>query len=272
MGELFGVPIGDLVGCIYVNCQNHANEVLLLLINVASMSTKVSLGCASPRQICSFLAAISLSFFALHCVSEALIHFGGVSEKFYQDFFDAINLDEEFNLTALYSGMLLYASSFLLKEIASSCRGGKSKDWMLLSKVFLFLAFDEVFQVHELFVISGLRQYLHPSLASIWVIPYGILFVLFSFKFVPFFLKLRSRVSVLALISGGVYVLGAIVFEALNSWLVRTEQISRSGFYYEFISGFEELFEMLGVIIFLYALLLELRSRFPRLEYSFTMN
>ena len=236
------------------------------------MSAKVSLWRVSPRQICSFLVIIALVFFVLHCASEALIHFAGVSEKFYQDFFDAINLDEEFNLTAIYSGLLLYASSFLLKEIAVSSQGGKRRDWMLLSKVFLFLAFDEVFQVHELFVIPGLRQYLHPSLASIWVIPYGILFALFSFKFIPFFLSLRNQVSVLSLISGGVYVSGAIVFEALNSWLVRTGQISRSSFYYEFISGFEELFEMVGIIIFLYALMLELRSRFVRLGYSFTVK
>ena len=236
------------------------------------MSAKVSLWRVSPRQICSFLVIIALSFFVLHCASEALIHFAGVSEKFYQDFFDAINLDEEFNLTAIYSGLLLYASSFLLKEIAVSSQGGRRRDWMLLSKVFLFLAFDEVFQVHELFVIPGLRQYLHPSLASIWVIPYGILFALFSFKFIPFFLKLRNKVSVLSLISGGVYVSGAIAFEALNSWLVRTHQISRSSFYYELISGFEELFEMLGIIIFLYALMLELRSRFARLRYSFTVK
>ena len=236
------------------------------------MSAKVSLWRVSPRQICSFLVIIALSFFVLHCASEALIHFAGVSEKFYQDFFDAINLDEEFNLTAIYSGLLLYASSFLLKEIAVSSQGGKRRDWMLLSKVFLFLAFDEVFQVHELFVIPGLRQYLHPSLASIWVIPYGILFALFSFKFIPFFLKLRNKVSVLSLISGGVYVSGAIAFEALNSWLVRTDQISRSSFYYELFSGFEELFEMLGIIIFLYALMLELRSRFVRLRYSFTVK
>ena len=237
-----------------------------------SMSANVSLGCASPRKICSFLAAISLSFFVLHCASEVLIHFGGVSEKFYQDFFDAINLDEEFNLTAIYSGVLLYASYFLLKEIALSSRVGDSRSWMLLSKIFLFLAFDEVFQVHELFVISGLRQYLHPSLASVWVIPYGVLFVLFAFRFVPFFLKLRSPVTAFTLIAGGVYVTGAIAFEALNSWLVRTDQISRSGFCYELISGFEELFEMLGVIIFLYALLMELRSRFVRLEYNFTVK
>ena len=83
------------------------------------MSAKVSLWRVSPRQICSFLAIISLSFFVLHCASEALIHFAGVSEKFYQDFFDAINLDEEFNITAIYSGLLLYVL-FLLKEIAVS--------------------------------------------------------------------------------------------------------------------------------------------------------
>ena len=105
--------------------------------------------------------------------------------------------------------------------------------------MFLFLSIDEVFQIHELFVISDLRQYVHPSLASIWVIPYGILFVLFSCRFVPFFLGLRGPISVFSLVSGGVYVTGAIAIEALNSWLVRTGQISRNGFYYEAISGFE---------------------------------
>ena len=138
--------------------------------------------------------------------------------------------------------------------------------------MFLFLSFDEVFQIHELFVVSDLRQYVHPSLPSIWVIPYGILFVLFSCRFVPFFLGLRSPISVFSFVSGGIYVTGAIVVEALNSWLVRTGQISRSGFYYEAISGFEELFEMLGVIIFLYAIMLELQSRIGRLLYVFSID
>ena len=138
--------------------------------------------------------------------------------------------------------------------------------------MFLFLSFDEVFQIHELFVISDLRQYVHPSLASIWVIPYGILFVLFSCRFVPFFLRLRGPISVFSLVSGGIYVTGAIAVEALNTWLVRTGQISRSGFYYEAISGFEELFEMLGIIVFMYAILQELQSRSGRLNYVFSVK
>ena len=96
--------------------------------------------------------------------------------------------------------------------------------------------------------------------------------MLFSCRFVPFFLGLRGQISVFSLVSGGVYVTGAIAIEALNSWLVRTSQISRSGFYYEAISGFEELFEMLGVIIFLYAVLVELQSRSGRLIYVFSLK
>ena len=134
-------------------------------------------------------------------------------------------------MPAIYSGLLLFFCSLLLRQISVFCKKTEKKNWILLGRVFLFLSFDEVFQIHELFVISSLRQYVHPSLASIWVIPYGILFVLFSIRFVPFFLGLRSLISVFSLVSGGIYVTGAIGVEALNSWLVRTGQISRSGFY-----------------------------------------
>ena len=236
------------------------------------MGKKLSLGHATPRQICRLLCKISISFFVLHIASEALINFYGVSENFYQDFFDAINLDEEFNLTAIYSGLLLFVCSLLLRQIGVSSKTAERKDWILLSRVFLFLSFDEVFQIHELFVASELRQYVHPSLASIWIIPYGLLFLLFSVRFIPFFLRLRGQMSVLTFIAGGIYVSGAIAVEAINSWLVRTSQISRSGFYYEAISGVEELFEMLGVIIFLYAILLELQSRKGRLSYTFSIR
>ena len=236
------------------------------------MVKKLAIGRATPRQICVNLCKISLSFFVLHIVSESLINFFGVSESFYQDFFDAINLDEEFNLPAIYSGLLLFFCSLLLRQISIFCKKAEKKNWILLGRVFLFLSFDEVFQIHELFVISDLRQYVHPSLASIWVIPYGILFVLFSCRFVPFFLGLRSPISVFSLVSGGIYVTGAIAVEALNTWLVRTGQISRSGFYYEAISGFEELFEMLGIIVFMYAILQELQSRSGRLVYTFSIK
>ena len=89
----------------------------------------------------------SLSVFRLALCKRGADKFflGGGREDFTKIIFDAINLDEEFNLTAIYGGALLCVSSFLLKQIALSCRGGDIRGWMLLNKVFLFLAFDEVF-------------------------------------------------------------------------------------------------------------------------------
>ena len=73
------------------------------------MGQKLTIGCATPQQICTNLCKISLSFFVLHIVSEVLINFYGFSESFYQDFFDAINLDEEFNLPQY---IVVYCFSF----------------------------------------------------------------------------------------------------------------------------------------------------------------
>ena len=148
---------------------------------------------------------------------------------------------------------------------------GKRQNWIILSKIFLFLAIDEIFQIHELFVIPELRQYVHPSLASIWVLPYGAIAAYFAIKFVPFFISQGRRMSQISLVSGFIYVTGAIGMEACNSWLVMTGEISRQGFWYEAISGIEELLEMTGIIIFIYGLLLALVKRQKKLSFEFSI-
>ena len=235
------------------------------------MEKEFKLGIFSPYQICILFFRIALTFFFLHCLSEALINFAQVRENFYQDFFDAINLDEEFNLTAIYSGMLIGMASFLLNKLAELSGEGKKKKWKLLSRIFFFLAIDEIFQIHELFVIPEFRQYVHPSLASIWVIPYATISVYFAIKFVPFFVSQGRKISQLSLISGIIYVTGAIGVEACNSWLVMTGEISRQGFWYEAIAGIEEFLEMTGIIIFIYALLMELMQRQKTLSFKFSI-
>ena len=236
------------------------------------MEKEFKLGIFSPYQICILLFRIALTFFVLHCISEALINFAQVRENFYQDFFDAINLDEEFNLTAFYSGMLLGMASFLLNKLGELSGKGKRQNWIILSRIFLFLAIDEIFQIHELFVIPELRQYVHPSLASIWVIPYAAIAAYFAIKFVPFFISQGRRMSQLSLASGVIYVTGAIGMEACNSWLVMTGEISRQGFWYEAISGIEEFLEMTGIIIFIYALLLALMKLQKKLSFKLSIS
>ena len=162
-------------------------------------------------------------------------------------------------------------ASFLLNKLGELSGKGERQTWLILSRVFLFLAIDEIFQIHELFVIPELRQYVHPSLASIWVLPYGAIAAYFAIKFVPFFISQGRRISQLSVASGVIYVSGAIGIEACNSWLVMTEVISRQGFWYEAISGIEELLEMTGIILFIYTLLIELIQRQKKLSFKFSI-
>ena len=122
------------------------------------MRRDILLGCSDPGQACLLLIKISLGFFILHCSSVALIHFAGFKENFYQDFFASINMDKEFNLPAFYSGLLLAVIAFLLKELGVSSIAKQRLSWILLSKIFLFLAIDEIFQIHELLQLENFAE------------------------------------------------------------------------------------------------------------------
>ena len=110
------------------------------------MIKKLAIGRATPRQICMNLWKISLSFFVLHIVSESLINFYGVSESFYQDFFDAINLDEEFNLPAIYSGLLLFFCSSLLRQISIFCKKAEKRTGFFWAECFCFFPLTRFFK------------------------------------------------------------------------------------------------------------------------------
>ena len=110
------------------------------------MGRKLAIGCTTPRQICTNLCKISLSFFVLHIASEALINFYGVSESFYQDFFDAINLDEEFNLPAIYSRLLLFFCSLLLHQISIFCKKAEKRTGFFWAECFCFFPLTRFFK------------------------------------------------------------------------------------------------------------------------------
>ncbi len=222
-----------------------------------------------PKAVSLLNLKIAVTFFVLHLVSQVAVHFYGVKKNFYQDFFVAINMDEEFNLAAFYSGFLLLSISFLLSKLELSASRKDKSDWSFLSKLFLFLAVDEVFQIHELFVISSLRDHVHFALSSIWVIPYGTLAIVLLWRFSGFLSRLPDQTSRLFMAGGLVYVSGAIGMEIVSSIMVRTGTISLSGFWYEALAGGEELLEMTGLIVFIHALLRELVSRNQHFEFRF---
>ncbi len=68
--------------------------------------------------------------------------------------------------------------------------------------------------------------------------------------------SLPKKVQYLTFISGFIYLAGALGLEIIGSFLVRTSAIKLHGISYGLISTLEEAFEMTGLIVFIYALLI----------------
>ena len=97
-----------------------------------------------------------------------------------------------------------------------------SKDYGLLSKIFIFLAIDELFQIHEVFIIPGPRPYLQPALGPIWVTPYTALAIYLGLRFSKFLRSLNKHTRQKLLQSAAIFLSGAIGIEMVGSYLVRT--------------------------------------------------
>ena len=99
--------------------------------------------------------------------------------------------------------------------------------------------------MNALLNISGALQYA-------WVIPYGFCVLVFGGIYLRFLSKLPARTAIFFALAGAIFVSGAIGLEMAGGWsqeLHGTASIS-----YILIQSFEEIFEIVGVIIFIYAL------------------
>src|SRR5690606_19893923 len=85
-----------------------------------------------------------------------------------------------------------------------------------------------------------------------WIVPYGIAVVLLFALLLPFLKKLRKRTRVLFLLSGTIFISGAIGFEMLGGNVIQSQG---PGALFSFFYTCEELLEMLGSSLFIYALL-----------------
>ena len=86
-------------------------------------------------------------------------------------------------------------------------------------------------------------------------IPYGIALGVFLLFYIKFLLSLPKRIMILFIVSGAIFVAGAIGFEMLASRYFSLYGDISGGTMYAVFYTFEEFFEMLGIVIFIYTLL-----------------
>ncbi|MEE9368995.1 MAG: hypothetical protein V3V05_09045 [Pontiella sp.] len=159
----------------------------------------------------------------------------------------------EQNLPTLFStGLLLLSSGLtLLIAVTEKKKGQAFICWAVLSAVFLMLGIDETIMIHE--KVSDL---LHEQLNTtgmfrfVWVLPYGLAAVVFGLSMLRFYLRLPADTKKWIAFAAFTYVLGAIGIEMAGS-----ARYSSNGFdsWYTVISTIEEILEMCGAILFVYA-------------------
>lgn len=168
--------------------------------------------------------------------------------------FQMVYLDSEKNLPTFFSSILLLTASVILFLIG--WQGKQKVYWYLLGGIFCFLALDENISIHE--NLTGVtRSMLNTETLGVfyfaWVIPYGIATLMLVVILYNFFRRLPKKTKVLFLISGLIFVLGAIGMEMLaGRYAEQTGFTSRT---YRVLAFLEEIMEMIGGCLFIFALL-----------------
>lgn len=164
----------------------------------------------------------------------------------------------EANFPTFYSSTALLFCAALLAVIAVAERKVGRRPWrwwMLLAGVFVFLSVDEAVTLHERLTIKT-RHFLQVSgpLYYAWIVPYGIaggVLLLLSWRSIA---RLPRVTRQLCIIAGIIYVGGALGMEMVEGYYY-TSHGETIDFVYVMLGTIEELLEMAGVLLFVYALM-----------------
>jgi len=171
------------------------------------------------------------------------------------------DVDQEMNLPSIYSAVAILACSALLAVIARSERlvgdPRHGRHWRLLSLIFLGLAFDELLSFHEeLIGRVHLGAFSRFTLFS-WVVVGAGLVVAVAVAFSGFLMRLPAATRRLFLLAGAMFVGGSIGVEVVGGHV--SSLAGQDNLAYMVATHVEEVLEMAGIVVFIYALLSYLR-------------
>jgi hypothetical protein len=247
---------------------------------------------AIPRMLLYALG--TLTAFHLGVVVFHLLF--GLRMEAYTQLFD---LDLEANLPTYFNSLLFFLCALLTLVIAMDGDDVLRKGWFTLCGIFIFLGIDEGSQIHEKLMFATLRLMNHGSVSGTvfgwlyyaWVIPYGIAAVGLGLWLARWFIAINSGLRNALVVSGAVYVFGAVFLEMLSGKIAEgllpsimtPAQMAympcstyASGTCHLYVSPLyilvytcEEVCEMLGLIMAVHALIRWLRKRNTVMELSF---
>jgi hypothetical protein len=227
----------------------------------------------SPQSVLRSLLLAVATLTLVHAVAHGFKYYVVANNSFAKELIESVvrlfSLNREANIPTWYSSSTLLVSSLLLaiitvaqKDISSPY----SRHWGALALIFLYLSLDETAIIHEM-TPKALQLILQTngSLYYAYVIIPGALGVLIlGLAYRGFLVHLPPKTRLLFTVAGIIYVGGALGLDALGAYYVA--QHGEVGIARGALTIFEEFLEMLGVAIFVYALLEYLNSHLTSVE------
>jgi hypothetical protein len=224
-----------------------------------------------PRKVAIALGTIIIILVFADLGGLVFKYFWGHDYVF--GFIPLFDLNNEQNIPTLFSTVLLLLGSGLSSIIAIS-RKSQSRQgvyyWIGLALIFLFLSIDEFAMIHEC-LVKPLRTSLNTSglLYYPWVIVYGPFVAIIGLIYLRFVISLPKNIRRLIFCAGLVYITGAVGFECISGWYEDLHH-GQQDIVYEVLAACEESLEMVGILIFVYALLCYIDTKLSPFQFRIT--
>lgn len=185
-------------------------------------------------------------------------------------FVPEFGLDYENNIPTYFAGLLLLFAALLAWGVARLARARHDpfvRHWNVLAALLAYISVDEIASLHER-LIPPLRHALGADgfLYFAWVIPAIGLLLLFLVAYARFFWALGRRWKRLFAAAGAIYVAGGLGMEVVGGGYV--SRYGQETLTYALISTVEEVLEMVGLAVLIYALLEYLRAHLSSISIS----
>ncbi|GHJ48912.1 hypothetical protein Cs7R123_62540 [Catellatospora sp. TT07R-123] len=219
----------------------------------------------------ALLRALLIAVLVLHAVSlgsHFVYHYLGWHNivPYFGKLTGFVNVDKEANIPTWFSSLLLFGCAYVAWAVYRHVRrtqGRYRRHWAVLSAIFAALSMDELAHMHELAGRFGLAGHGGASYLS-WVVAITPFVLGFAVAYLRFLLHLPARIRTLVTWSGVLYVGGAAGMEVAGALLGRDLSVhlepGKPYFHYLLYASAEEALEMVGAVLFLYAMTLHLRT------------
>lgn len=222
----------------------------------------------SPRTVLRWLCAAVVVLVVASVAGQVLLRelpglplVGGLAHALY--------VDSEQSLPTIFAVLLLLSAAGLLAVVAALYCRTDAEDvryWWTTAVLVLLLTLDEYLSLHEQ-LIDPMRDLLGASgpFYYAWIVPGAIAVVIVVAVFVPFLGRLPRRLRMRILVSGGLFLSGAIGVEMVGG-AIESAAGDRNSYAYIASTTVEESLEMVAVVFLIYALLDHLATSFDALS------